>query len=272
MSSSTTPDSPPAASGPASAPPAPWATRSRTQRIGAWGLGLVRTSGRYAFHRVPMFRRGRRGNGPPDLPDLDREVVGDAAGLQRAADGFGPLYHRRYGIAFTDSEFGPTELMQQIRADVNSAVPTELARFESRDGGPCGPVEVGEEFLVRLPGPWNGPVRVVETDDTSFTLLTLDGHMEAGQITFRTGTHPQHGWVTFEIESFARSGSRMFHLLYDRLPFAREMQLHMWASFCEKVADLAGGIVMTSVEVDTHTYPEPGEEPCTEPVSEASPS
>lgn len=243
---------------------APWVPRSRRRRLGAWGLGLLRTSGRYAFHRVPMFRRGRRGLPPPELPDLDRDVVGGSSRLQRASDGVGPLYHRRYSIGFTDADLDPVELMQHIRADVNSAVPTDLAQFEGRDGGDPGAVEVGEEFLVRLPGPWNGPVRVVDIDDHSFTLMTLEGHMEAGQISFRTGTHPEHGWTTFEIQSFARSGSRMFSLLYDRLPFAREMQLHMWASFCEKVAALAGGIVMTSVEVDTHVYPDPDDTPSTD--------
>jgi hypothetical protein len=145
--------------------------------------------------------------------------------------------------------------MATLRQDLNVAVPTDLARFEDEGEGDIDPVDVGQEYVVVLPGPWNGPVRVAEADATSITLVTLQGHMEAGQITFRTGTHPEHGWTTFEIESFARSGSRMFHLLYHRLPVGREMQLHMWASFCESVVDLAGGTAMTSVEVETHTYP-----------------
>jgi hypothetical protein len=237
-------------------PPVVRAVRGR--RLGLYGIGLVRTSCRYALHRVPLFRRGRRHEAPPPQPDLDREVVGDPATVQRAASGVGPLYHRRYGIAFADSRHDPAELMAIIRQDVNVAVPTDLARFEDEGDGGVDRADVGEEYVVVLPGPWNGPVRVVEADETSFTLMTLTGHMEAGQITFRTGRHPEHDWVTFEIESFARSASRTFHLLYDRLPIGREMQLHMWASFCEQVARLAGGVVMTSVEVETHTYPQDG--------------
>ena len=44
-----------------------------------------------------------------------------------------------------------------------------------------------QEFMVRMPGPWKAPVRCVERTPTSFRLVTLPGHMEAGQIEFRTG-------------------------------------------------------------------------------------
>jgi hypothetical protein len=224
----------------------------RRRHLWIYGFGMVRTGWRYAVHRVPLFRRGRRAGEQPTPPDLDRQVVGDPTTVQRARDGVGPLYHRRYSIGFTDTDLGPHQLMQRIRSDINAAVPTDMAAFVDEGDRP-DPARLGEEYVVVLPGPWNGPVRVVEADDRSFTLMTLRGHMEAGQITFRTGTHPEHGWVTFEIESWARSATRTFHLMYDVLPIGREMQLHMWASFCEAVAALAGGVVMTSVEVETHT-------------------
>lgn len=43
-------------------------------------------------------------------------------------------------------------------------------------------MNVGDEYLVRMPGPWNGPVRVVGRTPTSFRLATLQGHLEAGQL------------------------------------------------------------------------------------------
>ena len=50
-------------------------------------------------------------------------------------------------------------------------------------------MRVGDEFVVRMPGPWDGPVRVVERDpDARFRLVTLAGHLEAGQIEFRAST------------------------------------------------------------------------------------
>ena len=44
---------------------------------------------------------------------------------------------------------------------------------------------VGDEYVVRMPGPWDGPVRVIASDELSFRLATLEGHLEAGQIEFR---------------------------------------------------------------------------------------
>ena len=39
---------------------------------------------------------------------------------------------------------------------------------------------VDDEYFIHISGPWNGPVRVVDIDETSFTLATRDGHLEAG--------------------------------------------------------------------------------------------
>jgi hypothetical protein len=44
--------------------------------------------------------------------------------------------------------------------------------------------------------------------------MTLDGHLEAGQIAFRASGGGDA--IEFEIESWARSGDRLSDLLYDR--------------------------------------------------------
>ena len=69
------------------------------------------------------------------------------------------------------------------------------------------PIEVGEEIRVRLPGPWNGPVRVIAVSECSFRLATLRGHMEAGEIEFRARDDGDR--LVFEIESWARSSDRV---------------------------------------------------------------
>jgi uncharacterized protein (UPF0548 family) len=98
---------------------------------------------------------------------------------------------------------------------------------------------VGDEYLVRMPGPWDGPVRVVERAERCFRLATLEGHLEAGQIAF--SAEPRDGRVVFSIESWARAGDRLSNLLYDRLRFSKEVQFHMWTSFLERVVELSGG-------------------------------
>lgn len=222
---------------------------SAPERMLRWSLGLTLATLRYVFQRVPLYRRDR--DDPEDEPpDLDRELPGDPDTLQRARDGIGSLYHRRYSIAVTDEELGPEELIDRIAAEPNRTTPTEMASFETSDGEIARDLQVGDELVVRLPGPWNGPVRVVERTPTSLRLATLRGHMEAGEIEFRAG-YDDRGFLEFEIRSWARSGDRRFHLLYERLPIGREIQLHMWSRFCSEVAAASGGVRMSNVSCAT---------------------
>jgi hypothetical protein len=224
------------------------ARSSRGRLLARWGGGLILALARYVVQRVPLYRRNRRHIEPATPPDLRRELHGDPSTVQRIDDGRGALFHRRYSIAFTDADLGPADLIARILSNPNEATPVEFAHFEPLKTSGGDRLVVGDELAVRLPGPWDGPVRVVEVTETSFRLATLRGHMEAGEIGFRADTNDR-GWTVFEIESWARSGDGMFYWLYERFPLARELQLHMWAHFCERVARIAGGIVMTNVEV-----------------------
>jgi hypothetical protein len=100
-----------------------------------------------------------------------------------------------------------------------------------------------------MPGPWDGPVRVVERTPTSFRFATLDGHLEAGQIEF--SAREDGSLLEFRIESWARAGDRFSNLLYDHLRMSKEIQLHMWTSVLERVAKLAGGRLTGGIEIRT---------------------
>jgi len=79
--------------------------------------------------------------------------------------------------------------------------------------------------------------------------VTLDRHLEAGQIEFRAVDDGDD--VVFTIESWARSGDRLSNLLYGRLRMAKEVQLHMWTSFLERVVELADGRRAGLLEIET---------------------
>ena len=57
--------------------------------------------------------------------------------------------------------------------------------------------------------------------------------------------------IAFEIESWARSGDRLSDLLYDRLRMSKEVQLHMWTSFLERVIRLSGGTRARGLRIET---------------------
>lgn len=189
---------------------------------------------------------------PPELPaGVDRDD------LQLPEDGDGPLIHRIYRTRIVGAPVSAAELMALMSADLDSAAPSEFATFQKLRGEK-GRLRVGDEYVVRMPGPWDGPVRVVAVDATSFRLATLQGHLEAGQIEFRAAAGYRS--ISFEIESWARSGDRLSDLLYTHLRISKEVQLHMWSSVLRGVVDLAegkmeGGIVITTRRVDPGLLP-----------------
>jgi uncharacterized protein (UPF0548 family) len=220
-----------------------------------WPAGVALTGWRYMWATTPVHRWVMAGSWPADAPPELPEGF-HRPDLQAWEEGAGPLLHRIYRTRFTASPVGARELMGLLREDMDRMAPTELASFRRVDGD--GPMREGDEYVVRMPGPWDGPVAVLAVDETSIRLATLRGHLEAGQIEFRA--RDDHRGVTFEIESWARSGDRLSDLFFTRIQVSREVQLHMWTSALRNVVDLAGGrmeggIVVTTRRVDPHRLP-----------------
>jgi uncharacterized protein (UPF0548 family) len=212
-----------------------------------WPLGIGLTSWRYMWRTTPFHRGEREGSIASDSPPpLARGVALDE--VQAPEQGYGPLFHRRYRVLVRDPELSARELMSRLKQDPDQASPGEFASF-IKVAGEEKRMAVGDEFVVRMAGPWDGPVRVVGAGDTSFRLVTLARHLEAGQIEFRA--EDSESGLRFEIESWARSADRLADLLYQHLRMAKEIQLHMWSSFLERVAKIAGGRVIGGIEIDT---------------------
>ncbi len=148
-----------------------------------WPTGIALTSWDYMWRTTVMHRReSLRGAAPDHLPPAHPTAIEDTE-VQEAHDGVGPLFQ----IAATAPEFAtracrPSALMAQLKTDLNQAAPTKFARFQRVLGDQPGLQPRETSTCVRMPGPWDGPVRVVADDERSFRLATLAGHLEAGQI------------------------------------------------------------------------------------------
>lgn len=214
-----------------------------------WPVGVALTSWDYMWRTTVMHRREvAESDADAHMPDYYPQAV-DATEVQSVHDGVGPLFHRRYRAHVRDCALDPEQLMAAVKGNLNAAAPTTFARFQ-RVLGDGDSLAVGDEYVIRMPGPWDGPVRVIDVTPRTFRLATLDGHLEAGQIEFRASSAPDGG-LCFTIESWARSADRLSDFLYHRVGMAKEVQLHMWISFLERVGKLAQGKIDGGIDIDT---------------------
>ena len=227
-------------------------TSRRISTAARWPVGVLKTGWDYLWRTTPMTRTEEAGSIPRDAaPPLPPGA--DLSEVQGTEDGVGPLMHRCYVARVRDAQCGAAELMKAFGADPDRVAPKEIGAFVKVRGAD-GEMRVGDEFTIRIPGPWDGPVRAVEVDDTSFGFVTLDGHLEAGRIRF-SADELGPGRLELRIEAWARGGDRFSNLLFDSIGVNKEVQLHMWTSVLERLMELSGGrrdgrVAITTRRVD----------------------
>lgn len=211
-----------------------------------WPLGTLLVAWRYLWLTTPLHRTEEVGDLSDLPPELPRGSVDELT--QRIEDGVGLLWHRRFHIRIEASPMRADEVLAAVAGDLNAIAPTETAVFRKTKGRD-GELTTGDEYVVHMPGPWDGPVRVVNRTATSFRLATLRGHLEAGQVEFRAD--PASGALQFTIETWNRAGGRLVDFLYTRLGLAKEIQLNMWVRCCLGVARTARGTARGGVTIRT---------------------
>ena len=199
-----------------------------------------------------LLRRGR----PRPVP---KELFWGRRRVQLPGDGYGILFHRRYIVEIVRPRHSPQALMRQIKAELREFSPQLLADFNKIKGDPHQ-MRVGDEYAIKILGPWDGNVRVSEVTPRSFTFVTLEGHPEAGQITFEISRAPlRWGAMRFEISSWARSRDMIVSLGYHEGKLGKEIQKNAWVAFCERVVEASGGKAIGEVRVVTEERGEQGE-------------
>ena len=114
---------------------------------------------------------------PPNAPNLvdGRRLVGP---LQ----GFGKMWQKTYRIRLDEAQVAPVSLIETWKANFSSLWPSGNHFYAPLTG-----IEPGEVALISLaagPMKLSTGVMVLYSDSESFTLMTPQGHMFAGWITF----------------------------------------------------------------------------------------
>ena len=121
--------------------------------------------------------------------------------------------------------------------------PPSLVRFVA----PIG-LNKNAELDIRIVPGSSCRVRVTHEDTQSITLGTLEGHPEAGRITFGAYRNPA-GDVIFHIRSRARSASTSKRLGF--LAIGDAMQTNTWTDFISNTAAAVGAHILDAIRAET---------------------
>ncbi len=217
-------------------------------------LGLLAIVWRRAI--APRFTDGhvRPGDASerPPAPSATESV--DA---QAADTGSGALIHRQYEVVLPLHALQASDLLRLMQRHLTELAPTALAEFEKSAGSETV-FAVGDEYDITMLGPWNGRVRVCDLTANAFTLITLDGHPEAGHITFTAEDHSGgERKARVRIESWARARDAVVNTAYATLGIGKQVQAEVWITFLQRLGALAGVTETPQVRITTEEMNEP---------------
>jgi hypothetical protein len=154
--------------------------------------------------------------GAINLNVAGRELVGP---LQ----GFGQLWQKTYWVRLAGASVTPQALIATWKQNFPKFWPAGNRFYGSLVG-----IQPGEVAVLNLAMPGGMPlstgVMVTYSDDVSFTLMTPQGHMESGWITF--SAFEQDGATVAQVESMARANDPMYELGF--MLFAHGTQEKFW--------------------------------------------
>jgi len=149
--------------------------------------------------------------------------------------GFGQLWHKTYRARLAGASIAPAEVTAIFRERLSDLWPEGNRLYLPPPG--VAPGAVGFIHLT-LPGgaPLETGVRVLHADEGSFTLVTLEGHMQAGWITF--GAYGEGDCTVAQVQSVGRTGDPLYEIGF-RL-FGHAQQEQFWHATIEALGRQIG--------------------------------
>lgn len=163
--------------------------------------------------------------------------------LLPATRGAGPLLQRDYWAVLAGCGLKPSEVIAHVKSHFCELPPASLVAFTAPDG-----LKRDAELDIRIVPAQSCRVRVTHEDAQSVTLGTLDGHPEAGRITFGAYRNTA-GEVIFHIRSRARSAS--LSSLAGFLAIGDAMQTNTWTDFINNTAAAVGAHIADAIRAET---------------------
>jgi hypothetical protein len=163
--------------------------------------------------------------------------------LLPATRGAGPLLQRDYWAVLGNCALTPSEVMAHVKSHFCALPPPSLVTFDAPDG-----LAKDARLDIRIMPSQQCAVRAIHDDRQSITLATLDGHPEAGRITFGAYRNAA-GEVIFHIRSRARSTTLLKRVGF--LAIGDAMQTNTWTDFIKNTAALIGARISGVIHAET---------------------
>jgi hypothetical protein len=167
----------------------------------------------------PLVSQLHRSDAPSGAINLNvegRQVVGP---LQ----GFGQLWQKTYKVRLSGVNTTPAEVIQTWKENFPKFWPVNNYFYAPLTGITPGEVAV---LNLEMPGgmPLSTGMLVLYADDESFTLMTPQGHMESGWITF--SAFEEDDCTVVQVQSMARANDPMYEVGF--WLFAHRKQEAFW--------------------------------------------
>lgn len=167
--------------------------------------------------------------------------------LTLAKDGHGPLLQRDYWGVIRESRGTPSQVIEVVRAHLWDLADPALLEFRRVDGT-SEPIAEGDELEVHIRFAGKFGIRVLNVNDQSITIGTLEGHPEAGKVTIGAYRNPRRD-VVMHARSRARSGSWIHYAGF--LAGAEGMQANAWTELINRTGAAVGKGIIGFITAET---------------------
>ncbi len=184
----------------------------------------------------------------PEMPAGAINANVEGRQLVGALQGFGQLWQKTYRVRLSGAPVTPKEVMAVWKENFPKFWPPGNRFYPTLTG-----IAPGEVALLNLslagPVKFSTGMMVMYADDESFTLMTPQGNMEAGWITF--STYEEDGATVAQVQSIARASDPAYEISF-RL-FVHRVQEQFWQHTLTALAahfGVAGQVQMQKTLVD----------------------
>lgn len=163
------------------------------------------------------------------MQHIDKKKI-DSYRVKTIHEGYGPTYLRMYTVKIPVPIETAQAVFAELKANAQDFLPNAIATVEKKRTK-ISKIQNGHRYIIKMLGPWDAAVEAHRVDEKFFEFLTLQTAPEAGHLQFSvkglTDTQSE-----FTIQSIAKSGVLLFHIMYHYLGMAKYFQKKMWEQLC----------------------------------------